>query len=139
MAFFNKVMYLSYGNGGTTGFYALPKRLPSTAYAVGAIVREFTTASIGNERAYLCVLAGTTSAAGDGPWGYSLRCQQTTDGTVSWYECSGHPAVNGDFVNTPSWAEIKATGLTCSRGAIIKRNNGASYQIMTAGSSVPGD
>ena len=62
MAFFNKVMYLSYGNGGTTGFYALPKRLPSTAYAVGAIVREFTTASIGNERAYLCVLAGTTSS-----------------------------------------------------------------------------
>lgn len=42
MAFFNKVTYLNHGNGGTTGFWALPKRQPTTAYTVGNIVREFT-------------------------------------------------------------------------------------------------
>lgn len=133
MAFFNKVMYLNWGNGGTTGYFALPLRAASTAYTVGTIVRPAVTPTFGNEKAFICTTAGTTSAAGDASWSTGTRGVNVTDGTVTWHECSGHPAVNGDKVNTPSWAEIKAIGGSASRGTIIKRNSGTSYHFTAGG------
>jgi hypothetical protein len=56
-------------------------------------------------------------------------------------ECTGHSSVNGDLAGTYSWAQVKALTNSPNQGTIIKRNNGASYQIATnagtMGSSEP--
>lgn len=130
MAYLETVAYCNYGDGSTTGYYAIAKRPQNTAVAAGQIVRQFTTPAVGSERAYICIIAGTTANTTDATWSNLGRGRKITDGTATWIECTGLPCVNGDITNTPTWSEFKALGAPWF-GSSIKRNNGASYQLCT--------
>jgi hypothetical protein len=133
VALYDTVWYCNAGNQSTTGYYAVAKRPQNTAVVAGQIVRQFTAPAVGSERCFICIVAGTTANTTDATWTLT-RGAKTTDGTATWQECTGASAVNGDATNTPTWAAARAINFNPTLGAIIKRNNGASYWICsTAG------
>jgi hypothetical protein len=95
------------------------------AYTVGQIVRESTTPGITQERCAICVVAGTTAST-DLPANIAYGTK-VTDGTVTWQECTGKPAVNGDNVNTSTWK----SGQDVAYGTIVKNVANTHYFICT--------
>jgi hypothetical protein len=134
MAFWQnpKVWYINGGDGASTRYFALQRRINSFAYLVGEIVRQGIDPPVNNERAFICGFAGVTDVAGDATWNLG-RGALTNDGTVRWYECTGQASMCGDLASTLSWADVRAIGIPIGVGAIIKRNNLASYQLCTVG------
>jgi hypothetical protein len=134
VAFYDTTWYCS-----SVGYAAVTVRPQNTAVAAGVIRRQFTAPSVGNERCFVCIVAGTTANVTDATW-VLTRGAKTVDGTATWQECTGASAVNGDLTNTANWTQAKALG-TPTLGAIIQRNNGASYWICstagTMGASEP--
>jgi hypothetical protein len=128
MAFYDLCWYCNAGNQSTTGYYAVPLRPQNTAVVAGQLCRQFTAPAVGSERVFICIVAGTTANTTDATW-VLTRGNPTTDGTAKWMECTGASAVNGDLTNTPNWNTVKSQSV--SVGVIIKRLNGASYQIAT--------
>jgi hypothetical protein len=128
MAFFDTTWYANAGDQSTTGYYAVTKWATGATIAAGALRRQ-TAPVVGNERVFVCIVAGTTHATTEPTWIITRGAKTPADNTVTWQECTGASAVNGDLTNTISWATFKATGQNASQGIIIKRNNGASYQI----------
>jgi len=129
MALVDTVWYCNFGNGTSTGYYAVTVRPQNAAVAAGVLRRQFTAPAVGSERVFVCIIAGTTGNVTDATW-VLTRGAKTVDGTATWMECTGQPAVNGDLTNTATWAQVKAT-VSAVLGQIIKRSNNASYQICT--------
>ena len=133
----NTVWYINYGNGSSTGYYALAKWATGTVYAVGNIVRQNATPSLTNERCFICTVAGTSG--GSEPSWTLTQGAKTTDNTVTWQECSGKAAVNGDQTNPPLSSGQRSQSVAL--GSIIQ-NNAATFLFIcstagTAGSGEP--
>lgn len=135
MALVDNTWYVNFGNGTSTGYYAVTAWATGTVKAAGALVRQLAAPAVGSERVFVCVVAGTTHATTEPTW-VTTRGGKTTDNTVTWQECTGIAALNGDATNTPSWTitatppgGVKNTAVTL--GQVIKRDSGASYQIAT--------
>ncbi len=82
---------------------------PSTAYAVGQIVRPTSTANADLHFVYRCKVAGTSSASepawpGNGvAWKTVPSGTEVTDGTVTWEALPGlYPVGAADAANTPT-------------------------------------
>ena len=134
MAYLDDVWYTDFGNGSSTGYWSISVWTVATAVTVGTIRRPVSPTS-GSERAYICVVAGTTHATTQPGW-VTSRGALTTDNTVTWQECTGQAALNGDNTNTPTWASLKASTSAANPGQIIKNNSGTSYQICTVAGNI---
>lgn len=135
MGLVDNAWYANYGDGSSTGYYAVPQWATATVYAAGQTVRQLAAPTAFNERIFVCVVAGTSHATTEPTWTVT-RGAKTTDNTVTWQECTGIAALNGNAAATPSWTisttppgGVKNTAVTL--GQVIKRDNGASYQICT--------
>lgn len=113
----------------SVAYAAVTARPQNTAVAAGVVRRQFTAPAVNSERCFVCIVAGTTANVTDATWALT-RGSKTTDGTSTWQECTGQPAVNGDLTSTATWAQAKAV-TPAVLGQIIKRSNNASYQICT--------
>ena len=100
----------------------------STAYAAGQIIRQLAAPAVNSERVFVVIVGGTS--AGSEPAWTLTRGAKTVSNTVTFQECTGQPAVNGDLASTATWAQVKAA-TPAVLGQIIKRSSGASYQICT--------
>lgn len=135
MALVDNAWYVNYGDGSTTGYYALAQWTALTAYTAGQIVRQLAAPAVGSERVFVCVVAGT-SLASEPSWTLTRGATTAEAAGPTWQECTGIAALNGDATNTPSWTitatppgGVKNTAVT--KGQVIKRDSGASYQICT--------
>lgn len=126
--------YVDYGDGSTTGYYGLTQWATGATIAAGALRRQLAAPAVNSERVFVAIVAGTTHATTEPTWG-TTRGAKTTDNTVTWQEATGIAALNGDLATTITWTTMKAS-VTPALGLIIKRNNGASYQICTTAGAV---
>lgn len=113
----------------SVAYAAVTARPQNTSVAAGVVRRQFTAPAVNSERCFICIIAGTTGNVTDATW-VLTRGAKTVDGTATWQECTGQPAVNGDLASTATWAQVKAA-TPAVLGQIIKRSSGASYQICT--------
>jgi hypothetical protein len=130
MAFYDLAWYAN-----SVGYTAVTAWTTGATIAAGALRRQNAAPAVNSERVFVAIVGGTTHATTEPTW-VITRGAKTTDNTVTWQECTGASAVNGDLTNTPTWAAAKAINSAVTLGAIIQRNNGASYWICsTAGST----
>ena len=128
--------YCNYGNGSTTGYFAVTKWATGTAKTVGNIVRQ-TAPATASERCFICIVAGTTNATTEPTW-VTTKGAKTTDNTVTWMECSGNPALNADNGSTPLSSQNRSGSQVL--GNIIQNNAGTFYFICTtAGTTGAGE
>jgi hypothetical protein len=99
------------------------------AKTVGNIVRQ-TAPTLGNERIWVCIVAGTTHATTEPTW-TTGRGDKVTDNTVTWQEITGLAAFNGDLANTPNWTN-GAKSTQVSQGHVIKDVAGTHIFLMTS-------
>jgi len=126
--------YVNFGDGSTTGYFAVAKFTASHAYIVGQLIRQLTAPAVGSERVFVCILGGTSGAE---PTWTITRGAKNTSTTPVFQECTGQAGVNGDITNTPAWLAVKATAVAL--GAIIKDAAGTHLFIAsTAGTAGSG-
>lgn len=131
MAFFDLVWYINYGNGSTTGYYSVPV-WPGAVQSVtaGTWCRQSATPTVGNERCFVCVVAGTTGAA-EPVWVVTRGANSAAniDGTVKWMECTGMSGPCGDLTNAPTWVASRVITL----GEVYYDSVSGSLQAATTG------
>src|SRR5579872_7517095 len=97
----SSVWYINYGNGSSTGYYAVSQWVTSHAYSVGDLVIPKTAPAVGNERVYVCTIAGTSNV--EPTWTFA-KGDINAGSAESFQECTGQPGVNGDNTNVPAWS-----------------------------------
>lgn len=100
-----------------------------TSYTAGQMVRQLAAPTLGNERVFVCIVAGVTLAS-EPAWTVTKGAKTAEAAGPTWQECTGQPPVNGDATHTLAWT-ASAKSNTVALGQIIKRDNGVSYQICT--------
>lgn len=106
MAFYGRQsMYIS-----SAKWTAVTAWAAATAYAAGDVRRQLATPSVGNERVFVCTVAGTSG--GSEPSWTVTRGGSTTDNTVTWRECTGEAAMNGDTTDVATWNNFRNTNIT---------------------------
>jgi hypothetical protein len=128
VAVVNTVWYTNFGDGSTTGYYAVTAWATGTVTAAGARRRQNAAPAVGSERVFICIIAGTTHASTEPTW-ILTQGAKTTDNTVTWMECTGKPAVNGDVTNTPLSSSARSQAVVL--GNIVKNNTATHYFICT--------
>ena len=132
MALVDNAWYVNYGNGTSTGYYGVTQwSANSGTFVTGNIIRQLSTPTVGNERAFVCVSStgGIGTTGGTEPtWGVT-RGAITNDNTLKWQEATGVAALNGDVSNTPNWTTVKGTAVTL--GQVIKSNASTFILICT--------
>lgn len=131
----------SYWYCGSTKWTAVTAWAALAVTTVGTLIRQLAAPTVGNERVWVCVGAGTTGAAEPSPWTFT-KGSKTTDGTVTWMEVTGQPGVNGNTTDCQTWT-ANAKSNTVALGQVIYDSGTSSLQICTtngtAGSgSAPG-
>lgn len=125
--------YCNYGNGSSTGYYAVTAWAANTAYAAGAVRRQSAAPAVGSERCFVCIVAGTSHLTTEPTWTVT-RGAKTTDNTVTWQEATGQPGLCGDTTNCTVWLTVKNTAVVL--GQVIYDSGTASLQICsTAGTA----
>ena len=118
-----------------SGYYGITPWASSTAYSAGALTRQNKVPTIGNERVFLCVVAGT-SGSSEPTWTVT-RGAKTTDNTVTWIEVTGLSGLNDNTnsqLNTPKWSASTSTAL----GQMIVDTTNAYLFICTTSSGNTG-
>ena len=139
MALLDNAFYVNFGNGSSTGWFGLTAWSAGATKHCGDIIRQATVSPAATERVFVCIAStsGTGTTGGAEPaWGTTTRGQKFTDNTVTWQECSGIAALNGDLTNTPTWAQYKAVTSTGSLGQVIKSGDGTKILIMTTAGTI---
>jgi len=138
MAVNNSVWYANYGNGSSTGYFAVPVWSTGAVKAVGNRVRQLAAPAVTNERVWICIIAGTTHATTEPVWNVGTQGSRTTDNTVTWQEVTGKPAVNGDTANTPLSSSARSNAVVL--GNIVRNNTSTHFFICsTAGTTGAGE
>lgn len=120
---------------GTTKWSAVSIWVALTLTNPGTIRRQTAalgTLTVGNERVFVCISGigvGTTGAAE--PTWVLTKGAKTTDATVTWQECTGQAAVNGDNTNTPAWSNANVKNTAIAQGLIIRDVANTTYFICT--------
>ena len=111
-------------------FAAIAAWPSNTAVAAGRLCNNTAnTPALGSERAYVAIIAGTTTNGSQPAMGTG-KGSITVDNGVTWMECTGQPGINGDTTNSPVWP----TSSTVTLGQIIYDPTSGSLQIVTTAS-----
>lgn len=133
MAFFDTTWYTNYGDGSTTGYYAVPVWTTLTAYTAGQWVRQAAAPAVGSERCFVCVVAGT-SLVSEPTWTVTRGAKTAEAAGPTWQECTGMPGPCGDLTNSVVWLTVKNQAITL--GEVIYDSTSGSLQICsTAGTA----
>src|SRR6267154_825439 len=108
MALVDNAWYVNFGNGSSTGYYAVALWTTITSYSAGALIRQRTTPAVGSERVFVCIIAGTSLVSEPASWTTTRGGKTAETAGPTWQECTGIAALNGDATNTPTWS-ITAT------------------------------
>lgn len=128
MALVDNAWYVDYGDGSTTGYFAVGAWATGAAKNCGNLIRA-TAPAVGSERVFVCIVGGTTHATTQPTW-TNTRGAKNTDNTVTWQEATGIAALNGDLsANTPTWTTVKNTAITL--GQVIQNVAGTLILICT--------
>lgn len=133
----NTSWYVNFGNGSSTGYFAVTQWATGAAKTVGQIVRQLATPAANSQRCFICIVAGTTHATTEPTWTVT-KGAKTTDNTVTWMECTGLPFAAGDLTNTPLSSANRSGAQVL--GNVIKNNAGTFLFICTtAGTTGAGE
>ena len=128
MALLDNAWYVNYGNGTTTGYYAVTPWTTLLGATAGSIIRQTTVSPALTERCFVCynsVLGVGVTGATEPTWGTPTRGEKyASDGTVSWIEGTGIAALNGDVTNTPTWTQYRTSTASATVGQVIQNGAG---------------
>jgi hypothetical protein len=129
----NTTWYCNYGNGSSTGYYAVAQWATNTAYTVGQIIRQKTTPAVNSERCFVVITAGTSSATTEPTWSTSKGSKTTDAGGPVYMECTGLAALNADSTNVPLSSQNRSGSQ--SLGNLVQNNTNTHYFICTTAGS----
>jgi len=90
------IWYANFGNGSSTGYFAIGVWATLTAYTVGNITRQTAPTAV-NSRCFVCIVAGT-SLVSEPTWILTKGAKTVEAAGPTWMECTGQPGLNAQFM-----------------------------------------